>query len=82
MHLAPLGNAQQYCSVYDFQLGFRRLFFSFNTALPKDADRFGASMGNAQYKGEKKTWILLQRFAYLLEHCLLILLYWGGNGNT
>jgi hypothetical protein len=22
------------------------------------------------------------RFAYLLGHCLFILLYWGGNGNT
>jgi hypothetical protein len=81
MHLAPLGNAQQYCSVYNFQLVFRG-FFSVNTALPNNAERFGASIGNAQFKGEKKTWILLQRFAYSLEHCLVILLYWGGNGNT
>ena len=26
-HLAPLGNAQQYCSVYNIQLVFRGLFF-------------------------------------------------------
>jgi hypothetical protein len=25
-HLAPLGNAQQYCSVFNFQLVFRGLF--------------------------------------------------------
>jgi hypothetical protein len=52
MNLAPFGNAQQYCSVYNFQLVFHGLF-SVNTALPNDADRFGASIGNAQYKGEK-----------------------------
>ncbi len=25
--------------------------------------------------------LILQHFAYSLGHCLLILLYWGGNGN-
>ena len=29
MPLAPLGNAQQYCSVFNFQLVFRRLFLQF-----------------------------------------------------
>ncbi len=29
MHLAPLGNVQQYCSVFNFQLVFRRLFLQF-----------------------------------------------------
>jgi hypothetical protein len=52
MHLAPLGNVQQYCSVYNFQLVFR-VSFSVNTALPNKAEIFGASIGNAQYKGEK-----------------------------
>jgi hypothetical protein len=29
MPLTPLGNAQQYCSVFNFQLVFRGLFFQF-----------------------------------------------------
>jgi hypothetical protein len=30
MPLAPLGNAQQYCSVFNFQLVFRGLFLQFS----------------------------------------------------
>jgi hypothetical protein len=72
MHLAPLGNAQQYCSVYNFQSVFRG-FFSVYPALPNNEERFGAAVGNAHYKGQKKH-----------GSCgsLFILLYWGGNGNT
>jgi hypothetical protein len=50
--------------------------------LPNNADRFGASIGNAQYKGEKKTWILWQRFAYSVGHCLFILLYCESVAET
>jgi hypothetical protein len=49
-HLAPLGNAQQYCSVFNFQL----LFFTSRRSLPKNADELGASIGKALYKGGKK----------------------------
>jgi hypothetical protein len=38
-----------------------------------------ASIGNEHYKGGKKTLILWQGFAFSVGHCLLILLYWGGN---
>jgi hypothetical protein len=62
MHLAPLGNAQQYCSVYNFQLVFRGLFFLLIPLCLYDADRFSASIGNVQYKGEKKNMDLIAAF--------------------
>jgi hypothetical protein len=52
VHTAPLGDAVQFCSVFNFQIVFRGLF-SVNPALPKNAAWFGASIGNAHYKGEK-----------------------------
>jgi hypothetical protein len=57
MHLAPLGNAQQYCSVFNFQLVFRELFLQFAAhCLRTQTDSVRQySTGNAHYKGEKKT---------------------------
>ncbi len=55
MPLAPLGKAQQYCSVFNFQLVFCRFFSTVNRSLPRNADWLGASIGNAQYEGGKKT---------------------------
>ncbi len=52
MHLAPLGNAQQYCSVFSSQL-VCGLFFIVRRTLPMNADWLGASIGNAHYKREK-----------------------------
>ncbi len=54
MPLAPLGKAQQYCSVFNFQLLFRGLFFTALRALPKNADWLAAPIGHAHYKGGKK----------------------------
>jgi hypothetical protein len=62
MPLAPSGNAQQFCSVFNFQLVFRGLFFTVLRALPKNTGRLGASIGNAQYKGRKKNIDLMAAF--------------------
>ncbi len=54
MPLALVGNEQQYCSISNFQLVFRGLFFTVCRALPKNADWLIAPIGNAHYKGGKK----------------------------
>jgi hypothetical protein len=53
MPLAPLGKAQQYCSVFNFQLAFRGLFLQFAAHCLRTPT--GASIGNAHYKGGEKT---------------------------
>jgi hypothetical protein len=65
MHLAPLDNAQQYCSVFNFQLVFRGLFLQFAAhCLRTRTDLVRHSIGNARCKGEEKPSTKLQRFAY------------------
>ena len=38
MPVAPIGNGVQICSIYNFQILFRELFFTVRRALPKNAD--------------------------------------------
>ncbi len=76
MPLAPLGKAQHYCSIFNFQLAFRGLFLQFAITLPKNADWLGASIGNAQYKGGEKNIDLIVAFhqsgrAMLIHFALL-----------
>jgi hypothetical protein len=60
MHLAPMGDAIQSNCTYNFEIIFFG-FFSFRCALPSNAG-FGASIGNARYKREKKTIDLIAAF--------------------
>ncbi len=53
-----------------FPVSILRAFFTVCRALPKNADWLAAPIGNTQYKRGKQTWIILQRFAYSVGHCL------------
>jgi hypothetical protein len=50
-------------------------FFSGRRASPNDSGSFGALIGNARHKREKKICAELPRFAYSWGHPLLILVY-------
>jgi len=62
MHLAPIGDVG-ICCCYNFLILFRA-YFSVRLVLPTNAGWCGASTGNAHYRREKKTFILLPLFAY------------------
>ncbi len=82
MPVAPVGNGVQICSVYNFQILLRRFFFLFAAHCLMTQDDSVHQQAKRVIKKKKKTQILWQRFAYLVGHCLFILLFWGGNGNT
>jgi hypothetical protein len=69
--LAPIGNGVQICSVYNFQILFCGFFFLFAAHRLMTQDDSVRQRKNIDLMA-----------AFRLGHCLFILLYWGGNGNT
>jgi hypothetical protein len=66
MPVASIGNGVQICSVYNFQILFRGFFFSVRRASPNDAGCFGASIGSARYKRERKNMCLAAAFCLFM----------------
>ncbi len=56
MHFESIGNTATFCCVSNFQIVFRGFSCFLCRSMPNNAKWLGASIGTAQYKGEKKSW--------------------------